>query len=451
MARAKRFLVAVAGLAACAAVVSFARRPDWWPHWMMTNVVLENRCLDSDDDRACVDACARGLAGEGGCLTAAQRAARLVPPPGPGEPEDDITSQKHVAQVALAYLQKACDRGSAKGCVEASYTFGHLQRLESHREPVDSAADRLARLRFLDRACSLGDALQCRTTGDVALGSDGAMALSGYTRWCAQSGDTSPLHGSSCLTERAKLVADVERERPGCASHDAHACARLGDLLAAPDEDRSFARNRELAIEAFSEACTIRGIDLPELWPELAPEECGNTEHLGIPGARPELAGPRQRCGFALAEASYWRVRGPRIEQLYGPRTTDSTSKPDAGEPPGRAAWVTMESLQVHPSNYAPDAVAAQLRAMLPAARACYATASGDGGVGEWRARLDFVIDRLGEVDLVSERPVAGEEPGQTTRIRRVSSQPFAASRLDLRPNRRRHRAGGVDAASRPE
>jgi hypothetical protein len=388
--RAKRFLLAAGAIGVCAPVVCFARRPDWWPYWMMTNIVLENRCLEANDDRACVDACARGLPGEGGCLTAGQRASRLVTPAGSDEPGDDVASRKRIEQVALEYFQKACDRGAARGCVEASY----------------STADRLARLHLYDRACSLGDAPQCRTTGDLALGSDKAMALSGYARWCALPGDTSPLHGASCLTERTKLVTDVERERAGCAGHDARACERFGDLLAAQDDDRSFARNRELAIEAFSEACTIRGIDLPELWPELEPGECGNTEHLGIPGAPPQLPDPRARCGFARAEDSYWRARQPRLGALFG--ALAATSKPAAGQPPRGVAMVAMESLQTRPGDYAQDAVAARLRAMLPAARACVAIPRGDAGAGAWRLRLDFVIDHLGEVDLMTESPVAG-------------------------------------------
>jgi len=204
---------------------------------------LKQRCV-SGDLSACESACAKGVAGEGGCFHA-----------GDGHRQKaglDLSSPE--SRRATEYFAKSCDGRYGDGClfsaqmIEAPYAPGDVDGKSGSLPklmPDDAIARRESRL---SQACEHGSAGGCKRLGDVLIGKNAARARAAYEKACRAGADA-----DSCVSARAHEVDLAERWRLSCTHDVADDCTLLGNLLYAVDPPR--------AVRLFVAECQLRGVE----------------------------------------------------------------------------------------------------------------------------------------------------------------------------------------------
>jgi hypothetical protein len=202
---------------------------------------LKQRCL-SGDAASCESACAKAIAGEGGCFHAGNHHRELA--------SLDFAGSEF--RRASEYFVRSCDGGYGDGCVMAA------EMIEAPYAP-DPAVDGplppktisdnevLSREKRFQLACSRKSARGCKRLGDVLIGKNAERAKSAYAKAC--DAGASP---AECKMARGNEVDQAERWRLACLRRVADDCARLGDLLYQVDPPR--------AVRLFESECELRGV-----------------------------------------------------------------------------------------------------------------------------------------------------------------------------------------------
>lgn len=203
-----------------------------------TVAALKQRCL-AGEASACESACAKGVAGEGGCFHAGNlRRERAA-----------LDFQGTDFRRASEYFARSCDGGYADGCLLAGEMLAapYTPDPGAEKQKTISDADVLAREKRFDHACFRGATAGCKRLGDVLIGKNAERAKVAYAKACAAT--SAP---DDCKQARQKEVDQAEKWRVGCTRNVADDCTRLGDLLYQVDPPR--------AVRLFSAECELRGV-----------------------------------------------------------------------------------------------------------------------------------------------------------------------------------------------
>jgi hypothetical protein len=199
---------------------------------------LKQRCI-AGELSACESACAKGVAGEGGCFHAGNQHREQA--------AQDFASTDF--RRASEYFARSCDGGYAEGCLMSGEMIGAPYAPEPAAEsqkPISDAEVRNREKRF-DVACARGSSAGCKRLGDVLIGKNAVRANEAYAKACEQS--SAP---ADCKTARANEVTQAEMWRIACTRRVADDCTRLGDLLYQVDPPR--------AVRLFASECQLRGV-----------------------------------------------------------------------------------------------------------------------------------------------------------------------------------------------
>jgi hypothetical protein len=199
---------------------------------------LKQRCL-AGEASACESACAKGVAGEGGCFHAGNLRRERA----------SLDFGGTDFRRASEYFVRSCDGGYADGCLLAgemiAVPYAPDPALEKQKTIGD--ADVLAREKRFDLACFRGSKAGCKRLGDVLIGKNAERAKTAYAKSC--SGTGAP---DDCKKARQGEVDQAEKWRVGCTRNVADDCTRLGNLLYQVDPPR--------AVRLFEAECALRGV-----------------------------------------------------------------------------------------------------------------------------------------------------------------------------------------------
>lgn len=202
---------------------------------------LKQRCV-AGDVASCESACAKGIAGEGGCFHAGNRHREVA--------ALDFGGAEF--RRASDYFVRSCDGGYGDGCflaaemIEAPYV---PDPAFDGPEPPKTISDKevVTREKRLALACSRKSARGCKRLGDVLIGKNAERAKAAYGKACDAGASA-----AECKKARTAEVDQAESWRLACVRHVADDCARLGDLLYQVDPPR--------AVRLFESECELRGV-----------------------------------------------------------------------------------------------------------------------------------------------------------------------------------------------
>ena len=203
-----------------------------------TIATLKQRCL-AGEVGSCESACAKGVAGEGGCFHAGnihrERAAL------------DFAGSDF--QRASEYFARSCEGGYADGCLLSGEMIAAPYAPDPGAESQKAISDTEVRNREkrFDLACARGSSTGCKRLGDVSIGKNAERARTAYLKACETS--SAP---ADCKKARGSEVDQAEAWKMGCTRRAADDCTRLGDLLYQVDPPR--------AVRLFMSECQLRGV-----------------------------------------------------------------------------------------------------------------------------------------------------------------------------------------------
>ena len=199
---------------------------------------LKQRCL-AGEANACESACAKGIAGEGGCFHAGNLRRERA----------SLDFAGTDFRRAGEYFARSCDGGYADGCLLAGELIAapYAPDPSVDRQKAISDAEVRAREKRFDNACTRGSTAGCKRLGDVLIGKNTERAKAAYTKAC--DGTSAP---ADCKKARADEVDQAEKWRVACTRNVADDCTKLGDLLYQVDPPR--------AVRLFMAECTLRGV-----------------------------------------------------------------------------------------------------------------------------------------------------------------------------------------------
>lgn len=202
---------------------------------------LKQRCL-SGDAASCESACAKGIAGEGGCFHAGNRHREVA--------ALDFAGSEF--RRASEYFVRSCDGGYGDGCLMAAEMIEAPYAPDPAFDgpaPPKTISDKEVRSREkrLELACLRRSSRGCKRLGDVLIGKSAERAKSAYVKAC--DAGASP---AECKNARGAEVDQAESWRLSCMRRVADDCARLGDLLYQVDPPR--------AVRLFESECELRGV-----------------------------------------------------------------------------------------------------------------------------------------------------------------------------------------------
>jgi hypothetical protein len=201
----------------------------------------KQRCL-AGDLSACESACAKGVAGEGGCFHAgnAHRERGAL----------DFSGSEW--RRGLDYFRKSCKGGYGDGCLLAAQMieapYAAPEAAPGGTPKAISDAELGDRESLLAASCKLGSAQGCKRLGDVLIGKNTPRARSAYEESCRTSAER-----DACKAARVHETDVAERWRSACTRGVADDCTRLGNLLYAVDVPR--------AVRLFESECALRGVE----------------------------------------------------------------------------------------------------------------------------------------------------------------------------------------------